>query len=103
MLTSGVIQYCQEQGITFLPHSPVGGYHGHVRTRSDPALGRIAQGRGVSPYQVCLAWLLTLSPVMIPIPGSSRIESAESSATAGELRLGGDERAELNAAFGIGS
>jgi aryl-alcohol dehydrogenase-like predicted oxidoreductase len=41
----------------------------------------------VSPQQVCLAWLLALSPVVIPIPGSSRPESITDSAQAASLEL----------------
>jgi aryl-alcohol dehydrogenase-like predicted oxidoreductase len=57
----------------------------------------VARERGVSPQQVCLAWLLAKSPVVIPIPGASRPESASDSAAAADLELSQDELARLDA------
>jgi aryl-alcohol dehydrogenase-like predicted oxidoreductase len=51
----------------------------------------VADDRGVSPHQVALAWLLSLSPVMLPIPGASRPESILDSVKAAELELTADE------------
>ena len=50
-----------------------------------------ADGHGVSPQQVALAWLLSLGPTVIPIPGASRPESITDSAQAAELELTQDE------------
>ena len=50
-----------------------------------------AAAHGVSPQQVALAWLLALSPVVIPIPGASRPESIQDSVRAVELELSADE------------
>jgi len=97
----GVVRRCNELGIAFLPHSPVGGHRSQGRVASDPHLGALAARRGASPFEVCLAWLLALTPVMIPIPGASRQVSARSSAAAAELRLSAEEVAELSAAFGV--
>ena len=46
-----------------------------------------ADAHGVSPQQVALAWLLSLSPVVVPIPGASRPESIEDSVKAADLEL----------------
>jgi aryl-alcohol dehydrogenase-like predicted oxidoreductase len=91
------LELCTELGIAFLPWSPLGG----IGKASDlgaahAAFGDIAQERGVSPQQVCLAWLLALSPVCIPIPGSSRPESIRDSAAAVDLQLTADELATLS-------
>ena len=99
--SGGVVRCCQEHGIAFLPHSPVGGHFSHQRVARDPDLGRVAARHGVSPYQVCLAWLLALSPVMIVIPGASKVDSATSSAAAGALQLAPDEVSALSEAFGV--
>jgi aryl-alcohol dehydrogenase-like predicted oxidoreductase len=96
---SGVVAYCTRHGIAFLPHSPVGGHRGHVRVAGDPALAGVAERRGATSYQVCLAFLLALSPVMIPIPGASRPGSARASAAAADLVLTEQDLAELAAAF----
>ena len=57
----------------------------------------MAAERGVSPQQVCLAWMLALSPVVIPIPGASRPETARDSAAAAELDLADEELALIGA------
>lgn len=100
----GVVQACEQGGLAFLPYSPVGGGHGKVRVQDDPTLRGIAgkhsqEGRRVSPFQVTLAWLLATSPVMIPIPGASRIQSAVDSAAAMELVLDDGDLAALRQAF----
>jgi hypothetical protein len=55
------------------------------------AFAEVARARGVSPQQVCLAWLLAKAPVVIPIPGSSRPETILDSAAAAELDLTAEE------------
>jgi aryl-alcohol dehydrogenase-like predicted oxidoreductase len=52
----------------------------------------------VSPQQVCLAWMLAKSPVVVPIPGASRPETIRDSLAAAALVLDADELAELDAA-----
>jgi aryl-alcohol dehydrogenase-like predicted oxidoreductase len=95
----GVVQYCTERGIAFLPYSPVGGGRGKKNVASDPTLTTVGARHGATPFQVALAWLLAKSPVMIPIPGASRIQSAVDSAKAAELRLTAADLAELDRAF----
>ena len=82
--------------MAFLPWSPLGGIgkagdlggtHG--------AFAEVAAERGVSPQQVCLAWLLAKSPVVIPIPGARRVESIVDSAAAADLVLSDEELARL--------
>lgn len=96
---NGVISHCTRNNIAFLPYSPVGGGYGHFHVANDPTLRRIGERHGATPYQVCLAWLLSVSPVMIPIPGASRIASATSSAAAAELLLSDEDIAKLNNSF----
>ena len=55
------------------------------------AVAEAARNHGVSPQQVALAWLLSLSQVVIPIPGASRPESIQDSVKAAGLALGADE------------
>ncbi len=86
-ITDGVVAHCEARGIAFLPYSTVGGHRNHARTRDNPTLKMIADRHDATPYQVCLAWLLALSPSVIPIPGASRVASATSSAAAAELKL----------------
>jgi aryl-alcohol dehydrogenase-like predicted oxidoreductase len=90
------LELCAELGIAFLPWSPLGGIAraGELGTNHAP-FQRIAQRRGVSPQQVCLAWMLTLSPTVIPIPGSTRPETIRDSAEATQLALTPEEIAQL--------
>jgi aryl-alcohol dehydrogenase-like predicted oxidoreductase len=91
------LELCHEMGIAFLPWSPLGGIGSAARLggRFD-AFARVAEAHGVSPQRVCLAWMLAKSPVVIPIPGSSRPETIIDSVAAVELVLSGEELAELD-------
>lgn len=97
--SNGVIPYCEAQNITFLPYSPVGGSYRKHTVAQDPTLNAIGAAHGVSPFRVALAWLLAKSPIILPIPGASRMESAIDSAAAMHLSLTGTDLAKLNAAF----
>ena len=91
------LELCTELGIAFLPWSPLGGIgKASALGNQHAAFGDVAKERGVSPQQVCLAWLLALSPVCIPIPGSSRPESIRDSAAAADLQLTADELERLS-------
>ncbi len=87
------LEFCDEHGIAFLPWSPLGGTGGGARGIGDQfaAFGEIAADHGVSPQQVVLAWELSLSDHVIPIPGARRPESITDSAKAVNLVLSADE------------
>jgi aryl-alcohol dehydrogenase-like predicted oxidoreductase len=91
-LEKGELAHCDERGTAFLPWSPLGGIAraAEAAGRHDPVRAA-AEAHGVSPQQVALAWLLSLSPVVIPIPGASRPESIADSARAADLELSRDE------------
>jgi aryl-alcohol dehydrogenase-like predicted oxidoreductase len=91
-LEKGELALCEQRGIAFLPWSPLGGIKraGEAAGAHDPVT-EAAQAHGVSPQQVALAWLLSLSPVVIPIPGASRPESIEDSVRAATLELSQEE------------
>ncbi|TDC22046.1 aldo/keto reductase [Streptomyces sp. 8K308] len=93
------LELCAQLGIGFLPWSPLGGISraGDLAERH-VAFGEIAARHGVSPQQVCLAWELSLSPTVIPIPGASRPESILDSLGAVDLALGAEELAALGEA-----
>jgi len=95
----GVVQHCAAHGIAFLPYSPVGGGRGKTKVANDKTLTMVGARHGVSPFQVALAWLLAKSPVMLPIPGASRITSAVDSAAAMRLVLTPADHADLDRAF----
>jgi aryl-alcohol dehydrogenase-like predicted oxidoreductase len=86
------LRLCDEMGLAFLPWSPLGGISNAGELGAKHAAFRdVAEHYGVSPQQVTLAWMLALSPVVIPIPGSTRPETIRDSAAATELALTPEE------------
>ncbi len=90
------LELCDQMGIAFLPWSPLGGIS-KASGLGDrfAAFQQVADAHGVSPQQVCLAWMLALSPVVVPIPGSSRPETIRDSVKAVDLQLSQEELARL--------
>jgi aryl-alcohol dehydrogenase-like predicted oxidoreductase len=97
-IAKGEVAYAGEHGLAFLPWSPLGGIGRADGTAKVSPVVAAAEARDVSPQQVVLAWLLALSPTVIPIPGSSRPETIEDSARAAELSLSDDEVQAISAA-----
>ncbi len=98
-LSQPELELCEELGIAFLPWSPLGGISQAAGLGSQFApFDEVADELGVSPQQVALAWELAQSPVVVPIPGSSRPETARSSALAAEIALTDDQLERLGAA-----
>jgi aryl-alcohol dehydrogenase-like predicted oxidoreductase len=91
------LELCASLGIAFLPWSPLGGISkaGELGSRFT-AFAAVGAARGVSPQQVCLAWMLAKSPVVIPIPGSSRPATVQDSAKAVDLELSAEEMKQLD-------
>ena len=85
-----VVDYCERNGIAFIPWFPLGA--GRI---AGEVLNQVAQAHHASPTQVALAWLLRRSPVMLPIPGTSSIEHLEQNLAADSLRLKDEEYEEL--------
>ena len=85
-----VVNYCEANGIAFIPWFPLGA--GRVGGK---LLERIAQARQVKPIQIALAWLLMRSPVMLPIPGTSSIAHLEENIQAASLQLSENDYTEL--------
>lgn len=93
------LELCAELGLAFLPWSPLGGIAnaGKLGARFVEFVD-VAQAHGAGPQQVCLAWMLAKSPVVIPIPGSSRPETIRDSVGAVDLSLSDEEMSRLDAA-----
>jgi pyridoxine 4-dehydrogenase len=77
-----VVDYCEENKIAFIPWYPLGA--GRV---AGQVLGEVAQTLRATPTQTALAWLLTRSPMMLPIPGTSSLAHLEENVAAASLRL----------------
>jgi aryl-alcohol dehydrogenase-like predicted oxidoreductase len=81
-----VVDYCENNGIAFIPWFPLGA--GKV---AGEVLNQIAKAHGATPKQVALAWLLRRSPIMLPIPGTSSVEHLEENVAAASVRLTDEE------------
>jgi len=93
-----VVDYCERNGIAFIPWFPLG-----AGTVAGRLLERIAKARKVKPIQVALAWLLKRSPVMLPIPGTSSIAHLEENVQAASLELTEEEYLELSGIAALAS
>jgi aryl-alcohol dehydrogenase-like predicted oxidoreductase len=85
----GEVDYCQRESIAFIPWFPlqVG------RLAQDRAVAQVARQLGATPHQVALAWLLRRSPVMLPIPGTSKVAHLEENVGAAGLKLSPEQLA----------
>ena len=99
-LRGGVVDRCAERGIAVIAHSPLGGPRRAGRLARRRELAEVADARGLTPWEVALAWLLQLSPGVVAIPGARRPETARSAARAASLGLTDTDRALLADAFG---
>ncbi|MFJ9771412.1 aldo/keto reductase [Kitasatospora sp. NPDC101157] len=100
--TRDTLDLCTGLGLAFLPWSPLGGISlsavddpGSDAPATDTPFHALARARGVSPQQVCLAWHLAQSPLLLPIPGARRPASIRDSAAAAGLALSAEELAGL--------
>lgn len=89
-----VLDYCEREGIAFIPWYPLGA--GKLAGEGS-VLDRIAKRLAATPAQVALAWVLRRSPVMLPIPGTSRVKHLEENMAAATLELTDEEFGELDA------
>jgi aryl-alcohol dehydrogenase-like predicted oxidoreductase len=91
-----VLAICEREGIAFIPWAPLAqGARASGTNRRLLALEAIAKERNIDSNRANLAWLLARSPVMLPIPGTSRVEHLEDNVKAGEVRLTGEEMARV--------
>ncbi|MDQ2648561.1 MAG: aldo/keto reductase [Actinomycetota bacterium] len=90
-----VLDHCEAEGIGFIPWFPLAA--GKLADPGGP-LAKAAANHGVTPGAAALAWLLHRSPVMLPIPGTSRVAHLEENMAAGDLELTDAELEALSAA-----
>jgi aryl-alcohol dehydrogenase-like predicted oxidoreductase len=87
-----VLEYCEKARIGFIPWFPLAA--GQL-TASGSAIANTAARFKITTSQLALAWLLWRSPVMIPIPGTSKIKHLEENVAAASLKLDGATLEEL--------
>lgn len=83
-----VLDYCEQHGIGFIPWFPLA--TGEL-SRSGGPLDSLAAAKGATPAQLALAWLLRRSPVMLPIPGTSKVAHLEENMAGAEITLTDEE------------
>jgi pyridoxine 4-dehydrogenase len=91
--SEAVLDYCEQHDIGFIPWFPLAA--GDL-AKPGSALSTIAQRLSATPSQVALAWTLKRSPVMLPIPGTSRADHLEENVLAANLVLSDADFAELD-------
>ncbi len=95
------LTYCEQQNIGFMPWYPINA--GKLLKPDHPSaqtLAKIAARHSATVAQLSLAWLMQRSPVMLPIPGTSKVAHLEENVAAAGLKLSGEEMGELEAVAG---
>jgi len=92
-----VLAICEREQIAFLPWAPLvqGAQKSATPDKRLVALGAIAQARRIDLNQANLAWLLARSPVILPIPGTSRVAHVEDNVGAAKIKLTPEEMARI--------
>ena len=96
------LNWCEQQNIAFLPWYP--NTAGKLMKPDHPAaakLAQIAKRHGATVSQISLAWLLHRSPVLLPIPGTSKVAHLEENVAAADLKLTDEQWAEVEAATSV--
>lgn len=119
-----IFSVCEELGIGFVPYSPLSralltGYI-NERTKYNPGndnrprlpryqeaaikanwgiiefLTDFGNQRGLTPAQVSLAWILSLKPWVVPIPGTTKLAHLQENLLSATVELSADERIQIN-------
>jgi len=77
-----LLDHCEKHGIAFIPWAPLG-----QNRQAHDLLTRIAAEIKATPMQVALAWLLSRSRIMLPIPGTSSVAHVEENIASASLKL----------------
>jgi len=94
---NGVVKFCEENNITFITHSPVGGHFQHAQHTDNSLLKKLAEKYDASTYQIMIAWLLNKSSSILTIPGASKTISITDSLQAINVEFTKEDMQLLNA------
>ncbi len=86
--SEGVLDHCAAQGIGFIPWFPLAA--GDL-AKPGSVLDDVARQRKATTSQLALAWLLKRSPVILPIPGTSKVKHLEENVAAASIELSDEE------------
>jgi pyridoxine 4-dehydrogenase len=79
-----VVDYCEREKIAFIPWFPLAT---GALAKEGGALTKVAKAHKAAPAQIALAWLLRRSPVMLPIPGTSKVKHLEENIAGAGIEL----------------
>jgi pyridoxine 4-dehydrogenase len=88
-----VLEYCEANGVGFIPWFPLAA--GDL-AKPGSLLDSIAKRHKAAPSQIALAWVLKRSPVMLPIPGTSKVDHLEENVAAAKIALSDEEFSALD-------
>lgn len=92
----GVLEYCEQEKLTFFPWSPLGGSRRVKKLEEFEAIAQLATEKGTSVQSIVLAWLRSKSPCVVPIPGASKISSVQDSVKSVAIKLSEEEVARID-------
>jgi aryl-alcohol dehydrogenase-like predicted oxidoreductase len=93
--SEGVLEYCEKEKLGFIPWFPLAAGKVSAKAGETP-ITRLAARLKATPSQIALAWLLAKSPVMLPIPGTSKVAHLEENVAAANLKIDANQMQELN-------
>ncbi len=102
-ILNGVAEHCRDRGIPLLAYRPLGGPERRQKLLSDPVLAAVAARHRATPFEIALAWVYDLSPLVRPLAGATRVETVCSLVRARELMLSDEDRAQIDERFPSGS
>jgi aryl-alcohol dehydrogenase-like predicted oxidoreductase len=97
--SEAVLDYCEANGIGFIPWYPLAA--GDL-AKPGGVLDQVADTHKATPSQVALAWVLKRSPVMLPIPGTSKVKHLEENVAAADIKLSDEDFRALDQAAKAG-
>lgn len=96
---NGVLEYCEEQNMTFFPYRPLGGRHRVDQLDQLTAIKDLADRHEATPQQIVLAWHRSQSSCIVPIPGVSRTKTLQESVASAEIVLDREEVNRINSSL----
>ncbi len=95
-LFKGYAKFCEDNGVSFICHSPVGGHYQHENFMRNKLLNDIAGKYEETPYTIALSWLLQRGNNVLPIPGASKVGSINDSMKANKIQLDAEDVKQLD-------
>ncbi|MFN2448732.1 MAG: aldo/keto reductase [Candidatus Baltobacteraceae bacterium] len=91
--SEGIIDYCEREGLAFLPWFPLGANSSEIAGNTEVQI--VAKAHETTVHQIALAWLLARSPQMAPIPGTSSARHLEENMHAADIALSDEDLTRL--------